>query len=99
MPNSAGNAPGGPVNIRLQTTLVFNGATDTPEAETALHQAAQKAVYTMAAGECAVITTVFPGDCRLKQIQVSSRTITRRLNSSTADGVTAQGSFTFVITP
>ena len=85
-----------PISITVQTSMTFAGSTATAEDQSALQAKARTAVYQVAASECAVISEALNVDCRLGQIQVSSRPIDQRQG---ANGISAEGRFTFLVNP
>ena len=93
--------PANGISVTVSTSMSFEGSTTTAEEEAALQAKAREQLYKIASGECPVIVQTMNADCKLRQVQVNTRTMRIDAVSSRLgrDGVTATGNFTFVLTP
>lgn len=93
-------APVKPTAINVQTSVTYEGSTATPEDDMALQAKARAALYRIAGSECATISETLGVDCKIGQIQISTRpTAGRAPGAGSQGGIVAEGRFSFAVTP
>lgn len=80
-----------PLRVQVNLSLFFPGPTGDSDEAVKLRERARRAIYEMAAGECALADQVLTRNCRLESVNVS--VTANRSSNGQAEGFMATGNF------
>ena len=89
----------GVIRVQISVNFFVPGPTDDSEQSIALRDRASRAVYAMAARECAVLRESLADDCRLESVNVNINRQPQQFGGQQVEGFQAGGQLGYRISP